>query len=88
MNSKKSSPRHVQLANEFCDRLNAVLPQDYAAANTTAEIKVTLRPARTPTESKDTAIAGHTITTGVMVVTNNMREFVQELKSVFEDWVQ
>ena len=49
---------------------------------------MTLRPARTPTESKDTAIAGHTITTGVMVVTNNMREFVQELKSVFEDWVQ
>lgn len=39
----KASPRRVQLANEFCARLNVILLWDYAAADSTTEIKVTLQ---------------------------------------------
>lgn len=43
----KASPRHVQLVDAFCARLDAVLPWDRAAVDATTEIKVALRmPAR------------------------------------------
>jgi hypothetical protein len=39
----KASPRHVQLVDEFCARLDAVLPWDRAAVDVTTEIKVAQR---------------------------------------------
>ncbi|EDA2592384.1 type II toxin-antitoxin system VapC family toxin, partial [Salmonella enterica subsp. enterica serovar Urbana] len=44
----KASPRHVQLVDAFCARLDAVLPWDRAAVDATTEIKVALRMAGTP----------------------------------------
>ncbi len=44
----KASPRHVQLVDAFCERLDAVLPWDRAAVDATTEIKVALRLAGTP----------------------------------------
>ena len=41
----------------------------------TTEIKVALRMAGTPIGPNDTAIAGHAIAAGAVLVTNNMREF-------------
>ncbi|WP_434057151.1 type II toxin-antitoxin system VapC family toxin, partial [Escherichia coli] len=57
----KASPRHVQLVDAFCERLDAVLPWDRAAVDATTEIKVALRLAGTPIGPNDTAIAGHAI---------------------------
>ncbi len=42
----KASPRHVQLVDEFCARLDAILPRDRAAVDATTKIKVALRLAR------------------------------------------
>jgi tRNA(fMet)-specific endonuclease VapC len=64
-------PRHVQLVDAFCARLDAILPWDRAAVDATTEIKVALRMAGTPIGPNDTAIAGHAIAAGAVLVTNN-----------------
>ncbi|HDT2940129.1 TPA: VapC toxin family PIN domain ribonuclease, partial [Escherichia coli] len=45
-----------------------------------------LRLAGTPIGPNDTAIAGHAIATGAILVTNNVREFERVPGLVLEDW--
>lgn len=54
----------------------------------TTEIKVALRIAGTPIGPNDTAIAGHAIAAGAVLVTNNTREFERVRGLVLEDWVR
>ncbi|SAX97087.1 putative DNA binding protein [Klebsiella pneumoniae] len=54
----------------------------------TTEIKVALRMAGTPIGPNDTAIAGHAIAAGAVLVTNNTREFERVPGLVLEDWVR
>lgn len=84
----KVSPRHVQLVDAFCARLDAVLPWDRAAVDATTDIKKTLKLAGTPIGPNDTAIAGHAIATGAVMVTNNTRDFERVPELVLEDWVK
>lgn len=84
---KKASPRHAQLVDAFCTRLDAVLAWDRAAVDATTEIKAMLAMAGTPIGSNDTAIAGHAIAAGAVLVTNNTREFARVLGLKLEDWV-
>jgi tRNA(fMet)-specific endonuclease VapC len=84
----QASPRHVQLVDAFCARLDAILPWDRAAVDATTEIKVALRLAGTPIGPNDTAIAGHAIAAGAVLVTNNVREFERVPDLVLEDWVR
>ena len=84
----KVSPRHIELVDAFCARLDAILPWDSAAVDATTEIKVALRLAGTPIGPNDTAIAGHAIAAGVVLVTNNVREFEWVPGLVLEDWVK
>ena len=83
----KASPRHVQQVDAFCARLDAVMPWDRAAVDATTEIKVALRLAGTPIGPNDTAIAGHAIAAGAVLVTNNTREFARVPGLILEDWV-
>ncbi|HHU0622896.1 MULTISPECIES: PIN domain-containing protein [Enterobacter] len=83
----KASPRHVQLVDAFCARLDGILPGDRAAVDANTEIKVALRLAGTPIGLNDTAIAGHAIAAGAILVTNNVREFERVPGLVPEDWV-
>lgn len=83
---KKASPRHAQLVDPFCARLDAVLAWDRAAVDATTEIKVALAAAGTPVGPNDTAIAGHAIATGAVLVTNNTREFARVPGLESEDW--
>ncbi|MGD8164954.1 type II toxin-antitoxin system VapC family toxin [Pantoea sp. FN0307] len=84
----KSSPRHIQLVDAFCARLDAILPWDRAAVDATTDIQVALRLAGTPIDPNDTAIAGHAIATGAVLVTNNVREFARVPGLTLEDWVR
>jgi tRNA(fMet)-specific endonuclease VapC len=55
---KKASPRHTQLVDAFCVRLDAVLPWDRAAVDATTDIKIALAATGTPIGNNDAAIAG------------------------------
>ncbi|SUF59044.1 virulence associated protein C [Salmonella enterica] len=85
---KKASPRHAQLVDAFCSRLDAVLAWDRAAVDATTEIRAVLATAGTPIGSNDAAIAGHAIASGAILVTNNVREFERVPGLQYEDWVK
>ncbi len=86
--ARESGPAAQQLADAFAVRLDAVLPWDRAAVDATTEIKVALRLAGTPIGLNDTAIVGHAIAAGAVLVTNNIREFERVPGLVLEDWVK
>lgn len=84
---KKASPRHTALVDAFCLRLDAVVPWDQAAVDATTAIKAAMATAGTPIGPNDTAIAGHAVATGAILVTNNVREFERLPALMLEDWV-
>ncbi|MGL5422861.1 MAG: type II toxin-antitoxin system VapC family toxin [Serratia fonticola] len=85
---KKGSPRHAQLVDAFCARLDAVLAWDRAAVDATTEVKAALSAAGTPIGPNDTAIAGHAIAADAILVTNSTREFARVPDLKLEDWVK
>ncbi|MDW8845074.1 type II toxin-antitoxin system VapC family toxin [Erwinia sp. MMLR14_017] len=85
---KKASPRHAQLVDAFCARLDAILSWDRVAVNATTEIKAALAAAGTPIGPNNTAIAGHAIATGAVLVTNNARECERVPGLTLEEWVK
>lgn len=82
----KASPRHIELVDAFCARLDTILPWDRSAVDATTNVKVALRLAGTPIGPNDTAIAGHAIAAGAVLVTNNTREFERVPGLILEDW--
>lgn len=86
--ARASGPATQALVDAFCTRLDAILPWDRAAVDAATEIKVALHLAGTPIGPNDTAIAGHAIAAGAVLVTNNVREFERVPGLVLEDWVK
>ena len=84
---KKASPKHAVLVQEFLKRVDEILPWDKAAVDATTKVKRDLMAKGTPIGNNDTAIAGHAIATGCVLVTNNTREFQRVKGLKLEDWV-
>lgn len=88
---KKASPKHKTLVNDFVKRLDEVLPWDQSAVDTTVEVKLDLdldlTRAGLVVGNNDTAIAGHAIALGWVLVMNNVREFSRVSGLPYEDWV-
>ena len=83
---RKASPKHGILVDEFVKRLDAVLPWDKAAVDATASIRKSLASAGMPISANDAAIAGHALSIGAILITNNTREFQRVNGLVYEDW--
>ncbi len=83
---KKSSPKHNLIVDEFMARVDAVLAWDQSAVEATAIIKKTLSDKGTPIGNNDTMIAGHALSTGSLLVTNNTKEFERVQGLRIEDW--
>ena len=84
---KKASPKHSVLVRQFLLRVDGILPWDAAAVDSTTEIKRALSNSGNVIGANDTAIAGHAVATGSILVTNNTREFSRVPGLLYEDWV-
>lgn len=84
---KKASSKHNVIVDEFMDRLDDVLAWDQEAVESTTNIKNILSDQRTPIGNNDFMIAGHAISSGCVLVTNNIKEFERVPSLVLENWV-
>lgn len=84
---KKASSRHKLLVDEFVKRLDEVLPWDQRAVDQTIAVKERLSECGMIIGGNDTAIVGHAIAAGCILVTNNVREFARVEGLAYEDWV-
>lgn len=83
---KKASPKHNIIVDEFMERIDAVLGWDKCAVDATTKIKKTLNDLGKPIGNNDTMIAGHAVSEGCVLVTNNAKEFEQVPGLIIEDW--
>jgi tRNA(fMet)-specific endonuclease VapC len=84
---KKASPKLPMIVDEFVDRLDAVLPWDKKAVEAASCVKKSLSEEGQVIGHNDTLIAGHAISQGCVLVTNNTREFKRVSGLIYEDWV-
>lgn len=84
--SRKASAKHIAMVEAFLLRLDGILPWDVAAVDHTALIRRELADLGTPIGANDTAIAGHARSLGLILVTNNTREFSRVAGLRLEDW--
>ena len=68
--------------------LAPVAPWDTAAADAHAQLRATLQLAGTTIGVFDEMIAGHAMSLGAVVVTNNVRHFSRARGLAIEDWLQ
>ncbi|MGI4984673.1 MAG: PIN domain-containing protein [Janthinobacterium lividum] len=85
---RKASPKHEAMVAAFVVRLDGILPWDAAAVDETTRIRAALAKLGTPIGGNDSAIAGHALSAGAVVVTNNVREFMRVPDLHYEDWTQ
>lgn len=87
-NSKKASPKLMNVVHEFVERMDAVLPWDREAVEHAAILKKTLETLGTPIGINDVAIAGHALSEQCILVTNNTGEFSRVPGLLVQDWVE
>jgi len=83
---KSASPeRNLAVVEGFAARLD-VLPYDEIAAGHTGQLRAELAKSGTPIGPYDQMIAGHARSRGLIIVTNNRREFDRVPGLRVEDW--
>jgi len=79
-------PQNHHAVEEFLALLE-VLPFDAPAAAHSGQIRAALTAVGAPIGSYDTLIAGHARSRGLVVVTDNIREFERVPALLVEDWL-
>jgi tRNA(fMet)-specific endonuclease VapC len=83
---KSSSPgKNLEVVEGFAARLD-VLDYDHEAAEHSGQLRAELARAGTPIGPYDLMIAGHARSRGLVLVTNNQREFERVPGLRLEDW--
>ncbi len=84
---RSSNPEHnLRDLEGFAARMD-ILPYEDSAAIHTGQIRAELASRGTPIGPYDQMIAGHARSQGLIVVTNNTKEFEQVAGLRIEDWV-
>lgn len=83
---KKASPKHNVIVDEFMERIDSVLAWDKDAVEATTVIKKALSDAGQMIGNNDAMIAGHAISSGCVLVTNNVNEFNRVADLIVQDW--
>lgn len=84
---KSSSPeKNLDVLEGFAARLE-VLSYDDKAAHHTGQLRAELAKSGMPIDPYDHMIAGHARSQGLILVTNNMKEFGRVLGLRLENWV-
>ncbi len=84
---KSSKPEHnLTIVEGFAARLE-VLPYDIQAASHSGQLRAELARLGKPIGPYDQMIAGHARAAGLILVTNNLREFERVPGLRVEDWV-
>ena len=83
----KAPAKLAGIINGFVKCLDGILPWDAEAVDKTIEIKKRLAGLGTPIGINDAAIAGHAVTAGAILVTNNIREFSRVQGLRIENWL-
>jgi tRNA(fMet)-specific endonuclease VapC len=78
--------KNLMIIEDFCSRLD-VLPYTEQAAAHYADICATLERKGTPIGTNDVHIAAHARSEGLIIVTNNMKEFVRVDGLRVENWI-
>jgi len=86
--AEKSSNVSINLSviEDFCSRLE-VLPYGSKASQHYGAIRATLAKARQPIGVNDVHIAAHARSEGLILVTNNVKEFIRVPALQIENWV-
>lgn len=85
---RSQNPQQNRHAYEAFLALVEVQPFSFAAAEHSGEIRAELAKTGRPIGSYDALIAGHARASGLVVVTNNVREFDRVPGLLVEDWTQ
>ena len=86
--NKKASPKMSGIVSKFVDRLDEVLAWDKKAVEASTVIKKKLESVGAPIGHNDTLIAGHCVSVGAILVTDNMREFKRIDSLKYENWIE
>jgi tRNA(fMet)-specific endonuclease VapC len=79
--------QNLQVVEGFLARLE-VLEYDMLAATHTGQLRTDLRKAGTPIGPYDGLIAGHARSLGLILITNNIKEFKRVEGLRIEDWAE
>lgn len=85
--SPRAPKKVLQGVRDFVACLDEISPLDAAAIAKGAEIQRELLKKGTPIGQNDSLIAAHAITSGSILITNNMREFARVPGLDVQDWV-
>lgn len=83
--AKSGSVRNLEALRHFLEPLE-IADFDAAAAEVYGDVRLALERAGTPIGPLDTQIAAHALAMGVVLVTNNTREFERVSGLVVENW--
>lgn len=82
-----AAAKHHRFIDVFCERLNTILAWDAAAADQYARVQAALFGAGTPIGKNDAMIAGHALSAGCTLVSNNQKHFFHVPGLILENWV-
>jgi tRNA(fMet)-specific endonuclease VapC len=85
--AKSGSVRNLEALRHFLEPLE-IADFDAEAAEVYGDVRLALERAGTPIGPLDTQIAAHALALGVVLVTNNTREFERVSGLVVENWAE